>query len=167
MNVAMVILGAPNDSEGNLSVIALSRCEAALTEFIKRPTLMVICTGGVGAHFNTTSIAHGQYLKRYLLSRGIPEANFYPIVESRFTFEDATLSQHIIEAYGITSVVLVTSEFHLPRAKLVFTGVYPTVRFRYIVAITPLPEEQLLELEKHELLVMQRERCNLLNLLSS
>ncbi|MEC4725691.1 YdcF family protein [Shewanella sp. D64] len=165
MNTAMVILGAPNDSEGNLSVIALSRCEAALTEFIKRPTLKVICTGGVGAHFNTTSIAHGQYLKRYLLSRGIPEVNFCPIVESRFTFEDATLSQNIIEAHGITSVVLVTSDFHLSRAKLVFTGVYPTMRFRYIVAITPLSEEQLLELEKHELLVMQRERGNLLNLI--
>ena len=125
----------------------------------------MICTGGVGAHFNTTSTPHAQYLKRYLMSKGIPEVNFLPIVESRFTFEDATLSRNVIKEHGITSVLLVTSEFHLPRAKLVFSGVFPTLSFRYIAAMTPLADEQLLELEKHELAVMEREIRNLLTLI--
>ncbi len=166
MNTAIVVLGSPNDSEGKLSVIAHSRCEAVLTEWRKTPAIKVICTGGVGAHFNTTSTPHAQYLKRYLMSKGIPEVNFLPIVESRFTFEDATLSRNVIKEHGITSVLLVTSEFHLPRAKLVFSGVFPTLSFRYIAAMTPLAEEELLELEKHELAVMERERRNLLTLTS-
>ena len=109
-----------------------------------------------GAHFNTTSTPHSQYIKRYLISKRIPEAHFLPIVESRFTFEDATLSQRIIKGYGITSVILITSDFHLARAKFVFSGVFPTISFRYIAAMTPFSDEQLLELEKHELVVMER-----------
>lgn len=164
MNTAIVVLGAPNDSEGKLSVIAQSRCEAVLAEFINNPALKVICTGGVGAHFNTTATPHGQYLKRYLISKGIPEAHFLPIVESRFTFEDATLSRNVIKEHGITSVILITSDFHLARAKLVFSGVFPRLSIRYIAAMTPFSDEQLLELEKHELEVMERERQNLLTL---
>jgi uncharacterized SAM-binding protein YcdF (DUF218 family) len=72
------------------------------------------------------------------MSKGIPEVNFLPIVESRFTFEDAILSLSVIEEHAITSVLLVTSEFHLPRAKLVFSGVFPTLSFRYIAAIPNL-----------------------------
>jgi len=157
-------IGAPNDNEGNLSVIALSRCEAAYSEFCKNRERKLICTGGLGTHFNITSTPHAYYLKQYLMTKGVPEANFLPLVESRYTFEDALLSKSVIEEFGIRSVILVTSEFHLPRAKLIFCGVFSKIMFSYLAAITPLPYEELLELEKHEFQVLERERGNLLTL---
>lgn len=126
MDGAIVILGAPNDDQGTLSQIAISRCDIALTEWNKHSALKLICTGGIGEHFNTTSTAHAYYLKQYLMNKGVPETSFLALVESRFTFEDALLSKSVIDDNGITSVILVTSEFHLPRAKLVFVVCFPT-----------------------------------------
>ncbi|WP_394392402.1 YdcF family protein [Shewanella woodyi] len=165
MSSAIVVLGAPNDSDGNLSVMALSRCDLAYTYFSQNPHLKIICTGGVGAHFNTTSTPHAQYLKNYLMSKEVPQINFLPLVESRFTFEDALLAREVIEEHKITSLVIVTSEFHLPRAKLVFSTIFPQITFHYLAATTPLSDDELLKLEKHERDVMERERRNLSTLL--
>nr|WP_269902795.1 YdcF family protein [Shewanella nanhaiensis] len=159
-------MGAPNDADGNLSEMALSRCDLAYTYFCQNPHLKLICTGGIGAHFNITSTPHAQYLKNYLINKGVPQINFLPLVESQFTFEDALLAREVIEVYDITSIVLVTSEFHLPRAKLVFSTMFPQITFHYLAATTPLPEDELLKLEKHERDVMARERRNLSTLLT-
>jgi len=72
----MVILGAPNNGLGALSSIAKSRCDKAYSEFLKMPTMKVLCAGGFGAHLNISDTAHGELTKQYLLEQGIPKDVF-------------------------------------------------------------------------------------------
>lgn len=157
----MVILGAPNDNRGKLSAIAKSRCDKAYSEFLKVPTMKVLCTGGFGDHFNTSSTAHGELTKQYLLEQGIPKSAFLETVLSRFTFEDAILAKPILAKIKINHLHLVTSEFHLARVHYVFKHVFPDLRLTTSAAVTPLPSEQLKQLIAHEEKAMLREQENI------
>ncbi|WP_237158031.1 YdcF family protein [Shewanella psychrophila] len=157
----IIILGAPNDDEGNLSHFALSRCDAAFTRFNDDRSLNFICTGGYGDHFNRTEHPHALYCKRYLMSLGVPDDRFLALVESRFTFEDASLSKAILDKYKISSAVLVTSDFHLNRSKFIFDGVIKSVYFQYVGAKTWCSEAEMVKLAAHEASVMGREIVNL------
>ena len=70
INSAIIVLGAPNDEEGNLLHIAKSRCDQAYYEFQKRSKHMVLCTGGFGEHFNKTIHPHAKFAQEYLKTKG-------------------------------------------------------------------------------------------------
>ncbi|MCG9731182.1 YdcF family protein [Shewanella sp. Isolate13] len=166
MSSVIIVLGSPNDDQGNLSDIALSRCQAALSVFKKNPHSRLLLTGGFGEHFNRSDTPHARHCQCYLMQQGVPESAFTDIVLSRFTFEDGTLSVPIIEQHRFSEIWLVTSEFHMPRAKLIFSQLLPELSFHYIEAKTAISEAKLQQLIRHELSVMGRERTNLAKLLS-
>jgi uncharacterized SAM-binding protein YcdF (DUF218 family) len=161
INTVIIVLGSPNDDEGNLSPTAISRCQQAKLEFDKNNNVQILCTGGFGASFNTTTKPHGFYTKQYLMNKGIIESVFLPIVESRFTLEDARLSKTVLEQENITEVILVTSDFHMARAKLVFNYVFPKINFTYSPAVTLLPAVDLIRLRDHEKKAILRELENI------
>jgi len=160
MSCAIVILGSPNDKHGNLLSIAISRAEAALAAYNKTNDFKLLCTGGFGEHFNLTNIPHGQYMQEYLTDNGIPSSAFIEIALSSFTLEDATLSKPILDKYSITRCILVTSDFHMERAKLVFNQIMPDKDFEYLEAKTLLSEVELQKLIKHEKNAISRELVN-------
>jgi len=160
MSCAIVVLGSPNDKDGNLLPIAISRAETALTEYKNNENYKVLCTGGFGKQFNLTNIPHGQYLQEFLISKGVPSSSFIEIALSSFTLQDATLSKSILEQHSITRCILVTSEFHMERAKLVFNQVLPNIDFEYSEAETSVSEEQFQKLIKHEKNAIKRELAN-------
>lgn len=116
----IIILGSPNSEAGELSSIAKERCERALAEYPKRPGWRLLLTGGYGAHFNITDQPHAAYLKRYLVSRGIPAQEILELVESANTLEDASISRPIVLKYGAPEIVVITSDYHIDRARYVF-----------------------------------------------
>ncbi len=150
MRTAIVVLGSPNDNQGRLLSIALERCRQALIELKKYPNAKVLCTGGFGKHFNTTDIAHGQYAQKFLINKGVAAEKFLPIALSRFTIEDALLSLPILTDSGIERIILVTSDFHMVRAKFIFNYVMPNITFIFASAITNAPQEQLNNVMFHE-----------------
>jgi uncharacterized SAM-binding protein YcdF (DUF218 family) len=164
MNV-IIILGSPNDEKGNLSAISLERCEEGIRCFQEYPDSSILCTGGFGDHFNKTETAHGEYAKRYLLSRGIRENAILEIAESSFTIEDATKSKPIIENIGYEKIILVTSDYHMKRASLIFNLVFEDVRIVEFPSVTKLPEEELNRLYKHEEKAIKRDESNLKKIL--
>jgi uncharacterized SAM-binding protein YcdF (DUF218 family) len=116
----IIVLGSPNSETGQLSSIAKERCELALAEFAKRPNWKFLLTGGYGAHFNITDQPHAAYLKRYLVSRGIPTQEIVDFVESTNTLQDASFSKPIVLKYGASEIVVVTSDYHVERARYIF-----------------------------------------------
>ncbi len=162
----MVILGAPNEDSGALSPIAKSRYDKAYSEFLKMPTMKVLCTGGFGAHFNTSDTAHGELTKQYLINSGIPSSAFLEVAQSRFTFEDATLAKPIIAQAKASHLHLVTSDFHLNRVNYVFSHVFAHLTISSCAAVTPLPQTQLALLITHEEKAMLRELQNISRLLA-
>lgn len=148
--IAIVVLGAPNDAEGRLSTIAIERCRQALSEFARHTDAFIIPTGGWGAHFNTTDKPHGYYLRRYLEAQGIPPDRFLECAESANTIQDAELARPIIARHGITALIIVTSDFHLPRAQFLFQRAFPGMELAFSAARTDLPAAELARLQAHE-----------------
>lgn len=116
----IVILGSPNSDQGELYSIAKERCELALAEYAKRTHWKILVTGGYGAHFNTTDRPHAEYLKHYLVNRGVPGQEIVEYAISTNTLEDASMSKAIILKYQVQEIMVVTSDYHIDRARYIF-----------------------------------------------
>jgi uncharacterized SAM-binding protein YcdF (DUF218 family) len=163
MEGIILVLGAPNDETGELSTIARERCECAIKEYRCHSGYKFLLTGGYGDHFNTTESPHAYYTKRYLLSRQILEQDILPeFVESSNTLEDARLSQPIVDRYGVKHVLVVTSDFHLDRAKYIFQQTFKNIHLFFSGSHTDLPQRELAALRQHEQKALRRLRKNLL-----
>ena len=69
----IVILGSPNDIEGNLSPIGVGRVEQGYTEYVARRDAgwKILLTGGFGNHFNTTDNPNAYYAQQILFAKGV------------------------------------------------------------------------------------------------
>jgi len=160
MITAIVVLGSPNDAQGNLSAIAIERCRQALSEYRRTPGVKIIPTGGWGEHFNTTAQPHGHYVRKYLEAEGIPAEDILECVESASTIEDARLCRPVVERHGITGLIVVTSDFHVPRARFLFEREFPKFRLTFSGARTNLPADELARLKQHEERALAKLRQN-------
>lgn len=148
--LVIVVLGSPNDAEGNLSTMGIERCQQALVEYARNPGAMILPTGGWGEHFNTTEHPHGFYVQKYLIAHGVPETQIFACVESTNTVEDAQLAKVIVGRHGITDFIVVTSDFHLPRAQFLFEREFPKLGLSFSASKTNLPGDDLARRKQHE-----------------
>jgi uncharacterized SAM-binding protein YcdF (DUF218 family) len=150
----IIVLGSPNSKDGKLYNIARERCELAIREYRQRPGWKLLLTGGYGAHFNTTDQPHAAYLKHYLISRGIPAHDIVEFAVSTNTLEDASCSKPIVQKYKVTKIVVVTSDYHLDRARYVFEREYADTEIDSEFSATETDEEaseiDLQSQKKHE-----------------
>ena len=139
----MVILGAGLYGEYP-SRILVSRLDAALEYLDNRDDMPIVVSGGQGPG---ETITEAEAMSRYLERRGIDKNRIYKEENSTSTFENLVFSLALMEEYGLYSedvaVAIVTSEFHLYRAKslakqlgLYAIGVaaetpYPSLRILY------------------------------------
>lgn len=143
----IIILGSPNDSEGNLSQMGRGRVQLGYETYIKLrdDTYRILLTGGFGEHFNTTDKPNAYYAKKILLEKGIPEDHIVEFAESRNTVDDALQARPIVEKYGVEELIVISSDFHLGRVTFVFNAVFPDRNVQYLGAPyleTRSPEEQ-------------------------
>lgn len=150
----VVYLGAPNDEKGKLSDISISRAEKTIQEYLAHENYKILCTGGFGDHFNTTEIAHGLYVRNFLIGKGVPDTNILEdVVLSNNTEEDALLLKPKVEEYGVTNLIVVSSDFHMKRVRGIFEKIFVGYDLTFSEAETNLPEEEMKTLREHE------ERC--------
>ncbi|MGJ1205203.1 YdcF family protein [Sphingobacterium lactis] len=150
MSTIIMVLGAPNDEYGNLSPIALDRLYKAYELADENETAQVLCTGGNGEHFNTTNRPHFYYAENFLKMKGIAPERFLPGIPSRNTMEDFCLAKASLEKIDPTVLILVTSDFHMERAKILCNKHLPTLRKLFIPAISSLNEAEMETLLAHE-----------------
>ena len=77
----VLVLGAQNDLNGNLSEMAVERALGGLREYRKRPGAKLMVTSTYG-HFNQAAMPHAHYMAQFLFERGVPKEAFLPFVES-------------------------------------------------------------------------------------
>src|SRR5689334_6629384 len=132
----IVILGSPNDAQGKLSKMGQGRVGKGYEEYVRLSPMhwKILLTGGFGPHFNTTDKPNAYYAQQWLLARGVPPTDIVEFAESRHTVEDAVLSRPIVEQYRAENLCIVTSDFHLPRVKFIFTNLLPTVNLAFVAA---------------------------------
>ncbi|RAJ77583.1 DUF218 domain-containing protein [Chitinophaga dinghuensis] len=156
MHKLLIILGAPNDHLGNLSAIAKDRLTCAHDFYNANNDFKIICTGGFGQHFNTTEKPHYDYAQAFLMHKGIPATAFLNGAASANTIEDFQMTRDAVLAQQPDILAIITSDFHIPRARVLYHKIinHPSVVF--IPASSTLTEAQLAPIMEHEVQAVKR-----------
>jgi len=128
-SVAVVVLGKKLLGDGKASPTLQNRIafgsEIFLRESLKHPKSIMIVTGGVVQRGDPNS----PYQSEAEVMRTLAVQNFVPkscvVLENKSmnTIENAINTRDVLEDLGITKVVLVTSDYHMPRSKRIFETV--------------------------------------------
>lgn len=157
--VVIIVLGSPNFPDGTLGPIAIDRLRACISIFNSQ-IHKILCTGGYGAHFNTSALPHSYYLKNYLIKNGIPENSFLPEVFSSNTVEDAVMSEVILQDYDFKDLLIITSQYHQARVKFIFTKILKGFSINYWTVTHQDIDEQLIPLINHEKKALHQIKSN-------
>lgn len=143
------ILGAPNGSDGKLSSVSLRRVDAAIEKQQSDPDVILLATGGFGAHFNTTITPHREYVYRKLEVEGatIDRAKASDLQSSN-TVEDIVLIVEFTKARGVEEYCVVTSKFHAARCRFILDCLAEEQKVAVIAADDP--EKLADDARKHE-----------------
>lgn len=109
---AIVVLGAQVKDDGTLSVQLAWRMDAALEAWQKHPCTVVVC-GGQG---RDEPGPEAEYMRDYLLEKGVPAEQILAETSSTNTRENLEHARELLEGSGAETVLIVTSQYHLPRA---------------------------------------------------
>ena len=118
---AVLVLGAGVNGE-TPSLILRSRINRAADYLRAHPETPAILSGGQGAG---EEISEAECMRRALVRRGVDESRLYPEERSTSTQENLRYSRAILEELGVDPaqrVAIVTSDFHLCRARLMWGG---------------------------------------------
>lgn len=91
------------------------RMDTALGYMQSNPNLILIATGGQG--YDET-IAEGQAIKKYFISKGINKNRILVEDKSENTFENMKLSRKMIKKDGRIKINIVSNRYHILRSKM-------------------------------------------------
>ena len=118
---AVIVLGAGVNGE-TPSLTLRTRIDAAAPYLEEHPDVPVVLSGGQGPG---EAITEAECMRRALVRRGVDESRLYPEERSTSTQENLRYSRAILEELGVDPaqrVAIVTSDFHLCRARLMWGG---------------------------------------------
>ena len=144
----ILLLGHENTST-KLSIIASSRCDKAIALLNHTPNSVILPTGTFGK-FNEGVKPHASYLTDYLKAKGVAAERILPGTDSTNTFEDCLCARKVARDTGVLEVLVVTSDYHAGRVKLILQNVLRDIAVSVHEAATPdkcKPEEERKERE--------------------
>jgi uncharacterized SAM-binding protein YcdF (DUF218 family) len=144
----LVVLGSPNSPSGKLSDISISRLNHCRGLFKEGD--LVLCTGGWGRHFNTSSRPHAAHAKSYLIEQGLSEKDFLAFALSQNTVDDAVKIKPIISNLGHVVLTIITSDYHIERVKLIFNEILGAYKMKFIGVESNMEKEKYDDLINHE-----------------
>ena len=118
---AVIVLGAGVNGE-TPSLTLRTRIDAAAAYLEEHPDVPVVLSGGQGPG---EAITEAECMRRALVRRGADESRLYSEERSTSTQENLRYSRAILEELGVDPaqrVAIVTSDFHLCRARLMWGG---------------------------------------------
>jgi uncharacterized SAM-binding protein YcdF (DUF218 family) len=112
---AIIVLGAAQ-YDGRPSPVLRDRLDQALDLYEEGLATTVVLTGGRREGDRFTEATAGF---NYLRDRGIPEEQLLKEIGGTSTFESLTAAARFLRDRGLTSVILVTSDYHAYRVRAV------------------------------------------------
>ena len=109
---AIIVLGAQVKADGTPSVALERRLTAALEEYQKQPMLMIVC----GAQGSDEPRAEGDVMRDWLIEHGVAASDIEAETGSFNTRQNLGYAQSIMDDRGLTEALIVTSDYHVPRA---------------------------------------------------
>lgn len=110
-----LVLGAGYHADGEPSPVLEARLGTALTLFREGKVPWIIVSGDNRAHNYNEPLA----MRRWLIKRGVPTTSVVSDYGGRRTYDSLRRAQAV---FGQEKLVLVTSDFHLPRALFLARG---------------------------------------------
>ena len=133
---AIVILGHRLNPDGSISSTLQSRLDTAIHRWKKDGRPLVICSGGQTTEGEGANRSEAKAMLQYLKKKEPRIASSCVLEEnSQNTVGNAVESVHILKKHNIKKVVLVTSDYHLPRASYIFEAVCNTYRLENVTII--------------------------------
>ena len=108
---AIIVLGSQVYADGSLSPNLTFRVQKALEAWQLRPRTVVVCGGQGGDE----PVPEGDAMKAWLTERGVPEEMILVDNTSGDTRQNMKNAMALLNGEA-TEVLIVTSDFHLPRA---------------------------------------------------
>jgi SanA protein len=107
-----LVLGASVKQNGELSPVLQARADAAVALYNAHKVDKILVTG------DNSSVGHNEVnpTGRYLLSKGVPKENIFLDHAGFDTYSSVYRAKTV---FGVTSLVIVSQSFHLPRALMV------------------------------------------------
>ena len=109
---SIIVLGAQVLLDGSPSVQLRWRLDKAIEFYEKSPCPVVVCGGQAGRE----PAAEGDVMRALLIQDGLPEGDVYSDPTSANTRENIRNAWTILQGLGCERPLLVTSDYHLPRA---------------------------------------------------
>ena len=119
---SIIILPHESDRDGNLLEDSLLRSDLAIELFNKGYSKSILTLGW--DYRNDSNITLSKSFKNYLISSGIPKEVIIENSYSRDTVGDAFFSKIIMKKENFQNLVVITSDWHLHRAKIIFNLIY-------------------------------------------
>lgn len=123
---ALIVLGAGLHGD-RVSLPLKYRLDKAVDYYKTNPDSVIVTTGGMGPGETTEE---GAAMKKYLISRGVPEKNILAETASTSTYENFYYAKKLLdERLGKNySAAFVTNDFHVFRAGMIArtVGFFPT-----------------------------------------
>lgn len=104
-----LIPGAAIFPDGNLSSIFIDRADTAIDLYRAGKVSKILVSG------DNSTVIHNEVnpVRRYLISKGIPDADIFLDHAGFDTYSSMYRARHI---FGVSSMLVATQSFHLPRA---------------------------------------------------
>ncbi|MBQ8555426.1 MAG: YdcF family protein [Clostridia bacterium] len=109
---AIIVLGAQVKPDGVPSLQLQWRLDAAAQAYQKNPCIIVTC----GAQGSNEPAPEALVMRDYLVGQGVPQEMILPEPDSYNTRQNIANAAALLEEHDVHSVVVVTSDYHLPRA---------------------------------------------------
>ncbi len=110
---SIIVLGAQVLPTGEASVQLQWRLDTAFALYEQQPDVIIVTSGGQGSN---EPAPEGDVMRDILISMGVPEDQVISEPDSADTTENISFSSAILDSIGCDTPVIVTSDYHLPRA---------------------------------------------------
>ncbi len=120
-SLCIVVLGYELTPDGSMKKELIGRLETALASAEKYPNAYIVCTGGGTADKNKT-VTEAGVMAQWLIEHGVAAERIITEKKSYSTVQNAKYTYEILSQNypQVTHLALVTSDYHLPRASLLF-----------------------------------------------
>jgi uncharacterized SAM-binding protein YcdF (DUF218 family) len=108
----IIVLGAQVKAWGEPSEALLRRMQQGLKNYNETPRI-IICCGGQGAD---EPVAEGDFMREWYIKQGVPESMVLSENTSVNTQQNLEFAKRIMGEFGLTSALIVSSDYHVPRA---------------------------------------------------
>jgi len=109
-----IVLGNTVEPNGQPSARLQARLDKTVELYQQGWFANIIVSGGIdGKGHNEAEV-----MKRYLAAQGIPENNIYADSAGNNTYLTAKNAARFMQERGLSSAIIITQYFHVPRAKL-------------------------------------------------